>query len=126
MSRDARIPDDGYAPAPAPVAAAVAAQATFYEREGFDGRSFSTAQEVVNLRRTGFKDRAASAVVAEDRYEVCDDKRFRGRCVVLRPGRYASLAAMGAFLSVVADLIRSGDTSTGGAQHAPSGGASTF
>jgi low temperature requirement protein LtrA len=32
---------------------------------------------------------------------------------------FASLAAMGAFLSVVADLIRSGDTSTGGAQHAP-------
>ena len=95
VSRDARIPDDRYAPAPAPVAAAVAAQATFYEREGFDGRSFSTAKEVVNLRRTGFKDRAASAVVAGDRYEVCDNKRFRGRCVVLRPGRYASLAAMG-------------------------------
>lgn len=93
VSRNARIDDDRYAPAP--VTAPVAAQVTFYEREGFDGRSFSTAAQVDNLRRTGFNDRAASAVVVGNRYEVCDDNRFRGRCVVLRPGRYASLAAMG-------------------------------
>lgn len=89
VSRNARIDEDRYAPAP------VAAQVTFYEREGFDGRSFTTATEVVNLRRTGFNERASSAVVVGDSYEVCDDNRFRGRCVVLRPGRYASLAAMG-------------------------------
>ena len=89
VAGNARIDEDRYAPAP------VAAQVTFYEREGFDGRSFSTAAEVVNLRRTGFNDRAASAVVVGDRYEVCESNRFRGRCVVLRPGRYASLASMG-------------------------------
>jgi uncharacterized protein YcfJ/uncharacterized protein (UPF0179 family) len=89
VSRNARIDDDRYAPAPE------AAQVTFYEREGFEGRSFSAAEQVANLRRTGFKERAASAVVVGDRWEVCDDTRFRGRCVVLRPGRYASLAAMG-------------------------------
>ncbi|MDP1649286.1 MAG: beta/gamma crystallin-related protein [Rubrivivax sp.] len=89
VSRNARIDDDRYVPVP------VAAQVTFYEREGFDGGSFTTADQVVNLRRTGFNERASSAVVVGDRYEVCDDNRFRGRCVVLRPGRYASLAAMG-------------------------------
>jgi uncharacterized protein YcfJ/uncharacterized protein (UPF0179 family) len=89
VSRNARIDDDRYAPAPE------AAQVTFYEREGFEGRSFSAAEQVANLRRTGFKERAASAVVVGDRWEVCDDTRFRGRCVVLRPGRYTSLAAMG-------------------------------
>lgn len=76
-------------------AAQVAAQVTVYEREGFDGHSFTTTRQVVNLKRAGFNDRASSAVVVGDRYEVCDDNRFRGRCVVLRPGRYASLAAMG-------------------------------
>lgn len=30
-------------------------------------------------------------VVARDRWEVCEDARFDGRCVVLRPGRYAAL-----------------------------------
>ena len=89
VSRNARIDDERYAPAPE------AAQVTFYEREGFEGRSFSAAEQVANLRRSGFNERAASAVVVGDRWEVCDDVRFRGRCVVLRPGRYASLAAMG-------------------------------
>ena len=71
------------------------AQVTLYEDEGFSGRSFTTAQPVGNLERFGFNDRATSAVVRGDRWEVCDDTRFGGRCMVLRPGRYPSLAAMG-------------------------------
>ena len=89
VSRNARVDDDRYAPAP------VAAQIAFFEREGFDGRSFTTAQQVADLQRAGFNDRASSVVVVGARYEVCDGTRYRGRCVVLRPGRYASLAAMG-------------------------------
>jgi uncharacterized protein YcfJ len=71
------------------------AQVTFYAQEGFQGRSFSTQHEVRDLSRFGFNDRAASAVVARDRWEVCEDVRFGGRCIVLRPGRYASLESMG-------------------------------
>lgn len=71
------------------------AQITFYEREGFEGRSFRTTKQIRNLERNGFNDRASSAVVARDRWEVCEDARYAGRCVVLRPGRYPSLAAMG-------------------------------
>jgi len=40
-----------------------------------------------NFERYGFDERASSAVVSSERWEVCDDIRFRGRCVVLRPGR---------------------------------------
>src|SRR6185295_342452 len=36
-----------------------------------------------------------SAVVFGNRWEVCEDVRFSGRCVVLRPGRYPSLTSMG-------------------------------
>ena len=89
VASNARIADDRYAPAPA------AGQVTFYEGEGFAGRSFTTEEQVANLQRSGFNDRASSVVVLGGRYEVCDDVQFRGRCVVLRPGRYASLAAMG-------------------------------
>ncbi len=77
------------------VATQAVAQVTFYEDEGFQGRSFTTQKQVGNFERYGFNDRASSVVVARDRWEVCDDARFGGRCVVLRPGRYASLAAMG-------------------------------
>src|SRR5450759_2551443 len=76
-------------------AAQAAAQVTFYEREGFQGRSFTTDRQVGNLERFGFNDRASSVVVVGDRWEVCEDAQFSGRCIVLRPGRYPSLAAMG-------------------------------
>lgn len=76
------------------IAAQAIAQVTFYEREGFEGRSFSTSNQVRNFGRQGFNDRASSVVVLRERWEVCEDVRFRGQCIVLRPGRYPSLAAM--------------------------------
>ena len=36
------------------------AQVTFYEHEGFGGRSFSTPSAVNNLSNQGFNDRASS------------------------------------------------------------------
>lgn len=71
------------------------AQVTLYEREGFAGRSFTTQRQVDDFDRTGFNDRASSALVSSERWEVCDDAGFRGRCVVLRQGSYPSLQAMG-------------------------------
>ena len=77
------------------VAAQATADVTFYEREGFEGRSFTTTKRVGALDRYGFNDRASSVVVTgTDRWEVCDDAQFKGQCVILRPGRYPSLAAM--------------------------------
>ncbi len=76
-------------------AAQALAQVTFYEREGYGGRSFSSTRPIENFRRNGFRAGAASAVVSGDRWEVCDERRFAGRCVVLRQGRYRSLDAMG-------------------------------
>jgi len=77
------------------VATQAAADVTFYERQGFEGRSFTTGRQIGNFERYGFNDRASSVTVDGNRWEVCEDVRFRGRCVVLRPGHYSSLAAMG-------------------------------
>lgn len=90
IPRDARIGDDRYAPVPARIS-----QVTFYEYEGFQGRTFTTESAVAAFGRTGFNDRASSAVVRGERWEVCEDTAYRGRCVVLRRGQYPSLAAMG-------------------------------
>ena len=91
-----------------PVAQAGVPQITFYEREDFRGKTFTTDKQVGNFERSGFNDRASSAVVLGDRWEVCEDARFSGRCTVLRPGRYPSLAAMGLgnSISSVRDVIR--------------------
>lgn len=77
------------------ISAQAAAQVTFYERESFQGRSFTAEKRVGNFQRFGFNDRASSVVVLRDRWEVCENAGFGGRCVVLRPGRYPSLTAMG-------------------------------
>jgi uncharacterized protein YcfJ len=75
-----------------------AAQPTFYEREDFRGRTFTAQGTIENLERQGFGERASSVVVQGnrwERWEVCEDRGFRGRCVLLRPGQYPSPAAMG-------------------------------
>jgi uncharacterized protein YcfJ len=80
---------DRMAPAPLP------SQVTFFEDEDFRGRRFSAEKAVDNFSRTGFNDRASSVIVLGQRWEVCVDSNFNGQCMVLNPGRYPSLAAMG-------------------------------
>ena len=77
------------------VATQAAAQVTFYSRDGFRGESFTADREIRNMERTGFNDRAQSAVVQGGSWQVCEDARFEGRCAVLRPGEYPSLSDMG-------------------------------
>ena len=77
------------------IATQAVAQVTFYENDNFRGRTFTTSRQIPNFDRFGFNDRASSVVVKRDRWEVCEDVRFNGRCVILRPGQYPSLAAMG-------------------------------
>jgi uncharacterized protein YcfJ len=89
VSSGERVDDGRYASVP------LGAQIIFYEREGFAGQSFTTETQVGNFVQSGYNDRASSVIVLGDRFEVCEDARFSGRCVVLRPGRYPSLAAMG-------------------------------
>lgn len=71
------------------------AQVTFFEHEHFDGASYTAQKQTRNFERAGFNDTASSAIVRSGRWEVCEHQHFEGRCVVLRPGRYPSLAAMG-------------------------------
>jgi uncharacterized protein YcfJ len=76
-------------------ASAATAQVTLYQQEGFRGPTFGTNNPVSNLDRLGFNDRASSAIVEHGNWQVCEDSDFRGRCIVLRPGQYPSLGAMG-------------------------------
>lgn len=77
------------------LATQASAEVTFFEGRDFSGRSFTTEQPVRNFENIGFNDRASSVVVRNGAWEACDDSRFEGRCVVLRPGSYPSLGSMG-------------------------------
>ena len=72
------------------------AQVTLYENDGFAGRSITARGSLGNFDSSSFNDRASSIVVpAGQRWEVCTDVEFGGRCLVLRPGNYASLREIG-------------------------------
>lgn len=90
------VDDSRYAPAPPPWQTQ---QITLYDHEGFRGASLSSESALERLSKREFDDRRADSVVVRgsraDRWEVCDDRRYRGRCVVLRRGQYPSLAALG-------------------------------
>ncbi len=77
------------------IAGQAAADVTFYENDGFSGRSFTGNGTIWNLGNTGFNDRASSAVVTGGSWEVCSDARFEGRCIILQPGEYPSLRPFG-------------------------------
>jgi uncharacterized protein YcfJ len=70
-------------------------QIAFFEHGGFQGRAFQASGEVSSFRQFGFNDRASSVIVLGERWEACEHDGFNGRCVILRPGRYPSLGAMG-------------------------------
>jgi len=81
--------------APVPTPGPAPGQITFYGRENFEGRSITVDRPIGDLERLGFADRASSLVVSGTPWEVCDNVGFNGRCTVLRPGRYPSLAMIG-------------------------------
>ena len=86
---------DPLPPPPVPVAPPPSGDIVFYEHGGFHGRGLGTTGEIDNFVRYGFNDRASSVMVFEGRWEVCEDRDFGGRCMILRPGRYPDLRDMG-------------------------------
>ena len=72
------------------------AQIIVFEHENFQGRNFTSQENLPDLRAYGFNDTASSVVVLGTKvWEICEDVNFAGRCTVLRPGNYPSFNAMG-------------------------------
>ena len=81
--------------APSPVARRAAeADIQLFEGLNFEGRVFASTRDVANLDPTGFNDKASSVVVNEGRWELCSNGGYDGSCVVVGPGRYASLGGL--------------------------------
>ncbi len=76
------------------IAGHASAEVTLYEHDNFQGRSLTVERPASNLSRSRFNDRVSSVVVVGERWELCEDTGFGGRCIVLRRGQYPSLGAM--------------------------------
>ena len=77
------------------LAGQAAAEITLYQDDGFRGRASTANRPIDDFANSGFNDEASSAHVRGEPWQVCTDAHFQGRCVVLRPGDYPSLGAMG-------------------------------
>ncbi|HET9645581.1 MAG TPA: beta/gamma crystallin-related protein [Burkholderiaceae bacterium] len=64
-----------------------------FEHDDFHGRSIGGHEDMGNLAPTGFNDMISSVIVERGTWELCVDAEYRGRCIVLAPGRYPALAA---------------------------------
>ncbi|HWD15526.1 MAG TPA: beta/gamma crystallin-related protein [Casimicrobiaceae bacterium] len=58
---------------------ASAADLTLYGRQDFRGRELRANDTIVNLERSGFNDRASSAVIHGGVWQLCENARFRGQ-----------------------------------------------
>jgi len=74
---------------------ALAAEIVLFAGENFRGPRIQVESPVPNLARSGFNELASSISVRRGAWQVCDDTAFRGNCVTLTEGDYASVRDMG-------------------------------
>jgi hypothetical protein len=94
---------------------------TFYEAENFGGLQFRADRTMDNFPAVGFNDRARSAIVEGEAWEICADIGFNGGCTVLAPGRYPTLGGWSTRISSTRPVAVAAAAVPAGA-----GGAVTF
>lgn len=72
-----------------------------FSQSRFNGSEVELRDDISKLDRLDFNDQAGSVIIREGTWQLCDDANFRGKCVVLSPGRYDNLRDMGDRISSV-------------------------
>ena len=70
-----------------------ASDVVLFASHDYDGTSHAVGGSRPDLRE--IQGEAASVVIAKGQWELCGEPGFRGHCVTLGPGKYASLADYG-------------------------------
>jgi hypothetical protein len=105
------------------IATQASGQVTLYEHSGFRGQSVTVDRPAGNLERYNFNNRASSAVVNGEPWEVCDGPGFSGRCMVLQPGRHDQLRGMNDGITSLRPVSARGGPVTGAPPPPPPGPA---
>ncbi|MEP7064307.1 MAG: beta/gamma crystallin-related protein [Betaproteobacteria bacterium] len=74
-----------------PPSGGVSNTVTLFDGQGLSGDRFRVAEDIPNLDRTQWNDRARSMIVRQGRWQLCTDANFRGNCTVFGPGRYDNI-----------------------------------
>ncbi|RFP08553.1 MULTISPECIES: beta/gamma crystallin family protein [unclassified Duganella] len=85
-------------------AAAQAGDITLYTREHFGGPALQLHGSEPDLDKLGFNDKTSSVIVHNGTWEVCENKHYKGRCLVLEKGEYAELKNFNDMMSSVREV----------------------
>ena len=82
---------------------------TLYTREHFGGPAITLHEAAPDLDQQGFNDKTSSVIVHQGRWEVCAEKHYKGKCLILKEGEYAELKGFNDMMSSVRELDASRD-----------------
>ncbi|NYE62319.1 hypothetical protein FHW58_003534 [Duganella sp. 1224] len=77
---------------------------TLYTRAHLGGPAITLHEAVPDLDLQGFNDKTASVVVQKGTWEVCAEKHYKGKCLVLAEGEYPELKGFVNMISSVREV----------------------
>jgi hypothetical protein len=84
--------------------AASAGDITLYTRVHLGGPAITLHEPVPDLDLQGFNDKTSSVVVQKGTWEVCAEKHYKGRCLILAEGEYPELKGFNNMISSVREV----------------------
>lgn len=79
--------------------AASAGDITLYTRAHLGGPAITLHEAVPDLDLQGFNDKTSSVVVQKGTWEVCAEKHYKGKCLILAEGEYPELKGFNNMIS---------------------------
>ena len=77
---------------------------TLYTREHLGGPAITLHEAAPDLDLQGFNDKTSSVVVHKGMWEVCAEKHYKGKCMVLKEGEYGQLKGFDNMISSVREV----------------------
>ena len=85
-------------------ATASAGDITLYTRAHLGGPAITLHEAAPDLDLQGFNDKTSSVVVHKGVWEVCAEKHYKGKCMVLKEGEYGELKGFDNMISSVREV----------------------
>ena len=77
---------------------------TLYTRDHLGGPAITLHEATPDLEPLGFNDTTSSVVVHKGRWQVCAEKHYKGKCLILAEGEYAELKGFNDMISSVREV----------------------
>jgi hypothetical protein len=84
--------------------AASAGDITLYTRAHLGGPAITLHEAAPDLDQQGFNDKTSSVVVHKGTWEVCAEKHYKGKCMLLKEGEYGELKGFDDMISSVREV----------------------